>query len=360
MSVSIRNFEFDNILDSSMKKNANDKPSNDKPSNNKENILDNSVKKNTDDKPSSDKPSNNKQNILNSSVKKNADDKPSNDKEKAQVTLSKQKTLGSDVSSSEPVSAPAERKKFGESHSREKVNIEQPKSKVAKKNKKSGKSSSALKMILAVLVLSFIALAGMIFYLFNQSDSRQDGTDVIIDPNTSVVKAQDGQLPDVQSLDSEGSPTTDMANQAQVGVDGKPVTVDGQQPAQVNADGTQANVVVNGGQVQGQANTTSTVNQDVNNKTQLAEVQQPKPTPSTKPVTVNVPDPEKIINAEVPKDESLVKEEIDKLADEEKRLEQQEKLLDKRLKMMDELTEKKEEQIELLEKQIAQLEEGKK
>lgn len=70
----------------------------------------------------------------------------------------------------------------------------------------------------------------------------------------------------------------------------------------------------------------------------------------------DIPNPDAIINAPLPENASLAKEEIDKLDDEYTRLTEQEKIGQQQAKLMEELTQKKAEQIELLEKQIAQLE----
>ncbi|CAN6959316.1 SPOR domain-containing protein [Psychrobacter okhotskensis] len=72
--------------------------------------------------------------------------------------------------------------------------------------------------------------------------------------------------------------------------------------------------------------------------------------------TIQVPKPAAILNAPLPKTDSLAKEEIDRLADESKRFAAQEKLAAEQLAMNKKLTEMKEEQIALIEQQIAQLE----
>ncbi|WP_201577159.1 hypothetical protein [Psychrobacter immobilis] len=72
--------------------------------------------------------------------------------------------------------------------------------------------------------------------------------------------------------------------------------------------------------------------------------------------TVQTPNPAAILNAPLPKTDSLAKEEIDRLADESKRFAAQEKLAAEQLAMNKKLTEMKEEQIALIEQQIAQLE----
>ena len=69
----------------------------------------------------------------------------------------------------------------------------------------------------------------------------------------------------------------------------------------------------------------------------------------------SIPDPDEILNAEIPANDSLAKEEIDRLNDEYSRLTEQEKLAKQQADIMADLTQKKEEQIKLLEKQIAQL-----
>ncbi len=278
----------------------------------------------------------------------NVNDKLGNNKEEPKLNLSERDTLGSEVPLGEPVSTPRKRKSFGFGKSKAKANtkakVKQPNAKKAKspKDKKSSKSATALKVILAVLLLSIIAL-GAVWFFMSQSEPKQEDTPVIIDTSSSTVKPH-GQQPSVQPL--ENQPTTAVPEV-------KPL-VDGQQPA--NAEKTDANKVATVDQANTPLPTGNAPAKPTDSKATVAEVS--KPTPSTKPVDVNVPDPDKLLNAEVPKDESLIKEEIDKLADEEQRLEKQEQLLDKRLKMMDELTTKKQEQIELLEKQIAQLEES--
>lgn len=71
---------------------------------------------------------------------------------------------------------------------------------------------------------------------------------------------------------------------------------------------------------------------------------------------VETPNPKAILNAPLPKTDSLAKEEIDRLEDERKRLAEQEKLAAEQLAMNKQLTDMKAEQIALLEQQIAQLE----
>ena len=71
---------------------------------------------------------------------------------------------------------------------------------------------------------------------------------------------------------------------------------------------------------------------------------------------IDTPNPKAILNAPLPKTESLAKEEIDLLEDKRKRFAEQEKLAAEQLAMNQQLTDMKAEQIALLEQQIAQLE----
>ncbi len=312
-------------------------------------------------------------NILDKPMKNNVNDKPSANKEDPKINPSEQEITGSEAPLTESVTTPRKRKVFGFGKSKTKAKEKQldatatdvkqvdakqadaKKSKSTKKGKKSSSSTTALKVILAILLLSFIALAGFALYLFMPASSTKDDTPVIIDTNSSVVKPQDEQVAAVEPLEQQA----DMANQMQPAIEGEqPVQMDASK-TDVSTDKTATDVNKNVATVDqaGSALPTPTVSsQDANDKTKATVAEASQPKPASQPLNMNVPDAEKIINAEVPQDESLVKEELDKLADEEQRLEQQEKLLEKRLKMMDELTEKKEEQIKLLEKQIAQLE----
>ncbi len=288
-------------------------------------------------------------------MKNNVNDKASASKEDQKVNPSEQEKISSDAPLNESVTTPRKRKSFGFGKAKAKqadaktdTKTDEKKEKSTKKSKKSSSSTTALKVILAILLLSFIVLAGFALYLFMPSSNAKDDTPVIIDTNSSVVKPHDEQL----------EQQTDMENQAKPAVDGEqPVQMDANK-TDVNAEKTDATKVATVDQA-GTALPAPTVSQqNTSNKTNVAEASQPQPV--TQPSNMNVPDVEKIVNAEIPNDESLVKEELDKLADEEQRLEQQEKLLEKRLKMMDELTAKKAEQIELLEKQISQLEKNEK
>lgn len=74
--------------------------------------------------------------------------------------------------------------------------------------------------------------------------------------------------------------------------------------------------------------------------------------PEIKPVV----NPDEILNAEIPSDPALIKEEIDRLTDKESQIAEQEKLIQEQLSMMEDLTTAKAEQIALLEAQIAELE----
>ncbi|WP_198334594.1 hypothetical protein [Psychrobacter namhaensis] len=67
-------------------------------------------------------------------------------------------------------------------------------------------------------------------------------------------------------------------------------------------------------------------------------------------------DADAILNAPLPETDSLAKEEIDRLEDEQQRLAEQEKLAAEQLAMNKKLTAMKAEQIALLEQQIAKLE----
>lgn len=67
-------------------------------------------------------------------------------------------------------------------------------------------------------------------------------------------------------------------------------------------------------------------------------------------------DPNAIINAPIPTSDSVAKEEIDRLNDEQSRLAEQEALALEQIEMTQDLSDMKAEQIKLLEQQIAQLE----
>lgn len=104
---------------------------------------------------------------------------------------------------------------------------------------------------------------------------------------------------------------------------------------------------------------TSTQTEETNNSIEEAHTEgSQNQDEATGVIETEVPyiNPEDILNANIPEDTALVKEEIDRLADQNQKLAEQEKLLNEQITMMDELTDKKAEHIELLEKQIAQLE----
>ncbi len=285
----------------------------------------------------------------------NANENLSNNKDETSINLSEQDAIGSEVPLGEPVSTPRKRKTFGfgksKAKAKTKTKVKQPNAKKAKspKDKKSSKSATALKVILAVLLFSIIALGAVWFFVINPA-TEQTETPVVIDTGASTVKPVQPPAT-VQPLENQPMST---APEVKPLADGQPA------PVVAGTDKAGENKIATVDEVNTPLPTTGTAGAPVKStdkKATVAEVSKPKPV--VKPATVaNVPDPEKIINAKVPQDESLVKEELDKLADEEQRLEKQEELLDKRLKMMDELTTKKQEQIELLEKQIAQLEEA--
>lgn len=73
-----------------------------------------------------------------------------------------------------------------------------------------------------------------------------------------------------------------------------------------------------------------------------------------------LPEAAAILNAPLPATDSLAKEEIDRLEDQQQRLAEQEKLAAEQIMMSKDLTDMKAEQIALLEEQIAKLEATKK
>ncbi len=72
--------------------------------------------------------------------------------------------------------------------------------------------------------------------------------------------------------------------------------------------------------------------------------------------TIVIPDPKTIVEAPLPKTNSLAKEEIDRLSDEKLRFAEQQRLAAEQVVISEQLTQMKAEQIALLEQQIAQLE----
>jgi hypothetical protein len=87
----------------------------------------------------------------------------------------------------------------------------------------------------------------------------------------------------------------------------------------------------------------STINDD-----NIENIDDQKPIP--------IVDTQTILNAPLPKTNSLAKEEIDRLEDERQRLAEQEKSAAEQIVMNKQLTDMKSEQIKILEQQIAQLE----
>lgn len=87
----------------------------------------------------------------------------------------------------------------------------------------------------------------------------------------------------------------------------------------------------------------------------------PAPAPTTDILPSNAPvvNPDEILNAEIPSDQALQKEEIDRLKDTDTRLNEQGKIIEEQLTVMEELTAAKAEQIALLEAQIKELEKQK-
>ena len=100
---------------------------------------------------------------------------------------------------------------------------------------------------------------------------------------------------------------------------------------------------------------TSTDDTTIDEGNNLVEDSEANTATSTTP-KIQVPSPTAILNAPLPKNDSLAKEEIDRLEDERERLAEQEKLAAEQLAMNKQLTDMKAEQIALLEQQIAQLE----
>lgn len=85
----------------------------------------------------------------------------------------------------------------------------------------------------------------------------------------------------------------------------------------------------------------------------------PAPTTDILPNNAPVVNPDEILNAEIPSDQALQKEEIDRLKDTDTRLNEQGKIIEEQLTVMEELTAAKAEQIALLEAQIKELEKQK-
>ncbi len=101
------------------------------------------------------------------------------------------------------------------------------------------------------------------------------------------------------------------------------------------------------------------VEADSDIESESAEINNAEDTPNAildNSQALETPNPEAILNAPLPQTNSLAKEEIDRLADEQRRLKEQEKMVAEQVAMTKSLTEMKDEQIELLERQIAELE----
>ncbi len=220
--------------------------------------------------------------------------------------------------------------------------------------KKQLDNTKLLKILAVVIALAIIGLLAFLFLGNSDSTADQQAKTPVktapkIDSEDKPAKAKEAQAKETAEQTEEkpakgaSKPTT-------------PAVVDAKVPENATASegkGEKAETK--------QADKKATETAENTAKTEEAKPEaKPEPKVEAKPTVgatqVNTPDPKAILNAEIPKDEALVKEEIDKLSDEDQRLIEQQKLLDKRIGMMDELTAKKQEQIELLEKQIAQLE----
>ena len=94
-------------------------------------------------------------------------------------------------------------------------------------------------------------------------------------------------------------------------------------------------------------------------ETQNQNIEHIDTTDSILPTIKPVVDPDEILNATIPTDPTLIKEEIDRLTDKDAQITEQEKLIQDQLTLMEDLTTAKAEQIALLEAQIAELEKQK-
>lgn len=94
-------------------------------------------------------------------------------------------------------------------------------------------------------------------------------------------------------------------------------------------------------------------------ETQNQNIEHIDATDSVLPTIKPVVDPDEILNATIPTDPTLIKEEIDRLTDKDAQIAEQEKLIQDQLTLMEDLTTAKAEQIALLEAQIAELEKQK-
>lgn len=120
--------------------------------------------------------------------------------------------------------------------------------------------------------------------------------------------------------------------------------------ANAPADAEQTDVVPNNSTPSNEMTTEVALNEDETLDNELTETN-----PSAASNNLNL-DPKAILTAPLPENDSLAKEEIDRLEDERQRLAEQEKLAAEQLAMNKQLTDMKAEQIALLEQQIAELE----
>lgn len=113
---------------------------------------------------------------------------------------------------------------------------------------------------------------------------------------------------------------------------------------------------------QAAAQTEQTVTQETSPETTATDDTATEDTSSTEQtdelaaISENIPNPDDILNADIPEQPEIAKEEIDRLKDIDSRLTEQEQLLEQQLDTISEINDKKAEQIALLEQQIAQLE----
>lgn len=204
----------------------------------------------------------------------------------------------------EPVKANKASKLFGKKELKA-----QPAAAIKPVLKKSAKqpSSNLLKILAALVVL---ALLGLLAYLFLGNKDEPATTDpVTVEPTTATPAP------------AEPVDLATAAEQAQ------PVI---QEPVVDAEDG------------------------DTNSDNAIATPADPATTGIAAPAKPKLTADE-ILNAKIPEDPALVKEEIDKLEQQEELYSQQEELLKEQIKDMETLTKDKAEHIALLEKQIAQL-----
>lgn len=172
--------------------------------------------------------------------------------------------------------------------------------------KKSAKQSSPnlLKLLLALVILAILGLLAFLFL-----DNNQDEPVVAQPIPTPEVVADAPQTVDLAAAAEQAQPVTEM-DTADTGID-------------------DTNAI------------------DVPTESGVVDI-----TPPPKPNLTAA----EILNADIPKDPALIKEEIDKLQQQEELYSEQEDLLQKQINDMEALTKDKAEHIALLEKQIAQLE----